>query len=225
MALTVHDFSLTLPAVVEHGSAASAFAILTGLVALMSGIEGKKTVSAFNFILFFITILGGSTGFAFLGNTTSIYGIGITNMSMAIVVGIGIPITGFSLARMSSREKDGPSLIMTYLALVSLSLTVIAGTGTASMSIFNLMILNHLTFAALTVSFTFGVLVILLLKAFSSVPRRVVFSLLSLAFTVTAGGTGTVYLLLSGGIPYAVGMAELAIIVYGFLMLSTGINI
>ncbi len=232
LALLVHNASLTLPEIIEHGVAASGFAILTGIIALMAGVQGMRKVSTYNFALFFITVLGGATGFGFLGNTTSVLGTAITNLSMMIVVGIGMPITGYSLYSISrsfgvaGREEDRPLSIMTYLALTSLALTVIAGAAVASTSLYGAMLLTHLSFAAFTVTLVLGVFVITIQKGFSqgqtyTIPRRVIYALLGLFFISMAAGTGSVYIL-TGPLPYAVVMAELAVLVYGFLILTIG---
>lgn len=189
-----------------------------------------KKIMVYNLGLFFVTVLGGSTGLAFLGNATNAFGVSLTNISMIIVVGLGTPITGFSLANASKKissvvkEEDRPSKILTYLALGTLSVHMIAGVGMTSTSLYSVMLMIHTSFAALTGSLILGVLVLTLRNramqgTFSSILGRWVYSFLGLAFTAISAGAGGVALL-TGSFSFTVGMAEFAILAYGFLILS-----
>ena len=83
----------------------------------------------------------------------------------------------------------------------------------------------HVGLAALTVALVLGVLVISILEASEGAsnwePQRVAYSLLGLASVSVAGGDGVIYLT-SGGLSYLMVMAEVAVLVYIFLMIGIG---
>ena len=170
VAITVHNISFNLPEVLEHGLASSIFVLLTGLVGFIAALQGQRKVSIYNFVLFLITVLTGSTGFALLGNPTDATQISITNLSMMASVAIGMPITGFSLAKVSRLSRGmaqdlSPVAFMTYIALGALSLTMIAGVAVASTPLYAFAVVTHVGFAALTVALVLGVLVVSILEA------------------------------------------------------------
>ena len=232
VAITVHNISFNLPEVLEHGLASSVFVLLTGLVGFIAALQGEKKVSMYNFVLFLITVLTGSTGFALLGNPGDATQIAITNLSMMASVAIGMPVTGFSLAKVSRISRGtawelSPAAIMTYIALGALSLTIIAGAAASSTPLYALAVVTHVGFAALTVALVLGVLVVSILEGAGSStsnwePQRVAYSLLGLASVSVAGGDGVIYLT-SGNLAYLVVMAEVTVLVYAFLMIAIGV--
>jgi hypothetical protein len=226
----VHDASITLPEVIGHGVTSSVFALMTGLVGLLAAVQGRRRVSVFNTILFLITVFAGTSGFSFLGNPTDAGVISNTNVSMMAIVGVGMPVTVFSLANVSrvGRGADGgedsPALLMIYMALGALSLTMLAGAVVRSPILYPAAIAAHAGLAALTVSLVLGVLVVSILEGSGGtpgrwVPRRVGYSLLGLASVSIAAGNG-VMAVTAGGLSYVVLMAELGVLVYGFLMFA-----
>ena len=60
--ITVHNISFDLPDVLEHGLAASVFVLSTALVGFIAALQGQRKISIYNFALFLITVLTGSTG-------------------------------------------------------------------------------------------------------------------------------------------------------------------
>lgn len=228
--LQVSNASITTPEVIEHGIASSGFAVLTGVVGFIAALQGRRRVSLLNLALFLITVAAGSTGFAFLGNTSDPTQTTITNLSMMATVAIAMPITGFSITDLSrglNGREDEPSSVgvMTYLALGALSLTIIAGASVPSASLYSVAVIAHVGFAALTVALVLGVLVISLFEGYSSGAgwdaQRVLYSLLGLAFVAISGADGVVYLT-TGDMSYVVVMAEFAVLVYIFLIVTSG---
>ena len=140
--LALHNASITAPEVVEHGVASAGFAVMTGVVGFVSALQGQRRVSYLNLGLFLITVAAGATGFLFLGNTSDATQTAITNVSMMATVAVGMPATGYSIAEVSrnlnGRGGEGPSptAVMTYLALGALALTIIAGAGVPSASLY-----------------------------------------------------------------------------------------
>lgn len=234
LATTVNDISVTQPEVIAHGVLSCSFASLTAGVGFLALLRHQKEISTWNLTLFFITVLAGVTGFAFLGDTSNAFQKTITNLSMILTVGIGFPVTGFSLSKVTRMvrsngrdEKDtSPISAMSYLALGALSLTVIAGVATRTISLYEFAVVAHFSLAALTVSLVLAVLVLSVLEGSSSdsstsqlVQQRVGFSFLSLAAISIAGGVGVVTIF-SAGVSYVVVMAEVAVLVYAFLILA-----
>lgn len=87
-------------------------------------------------------------------------------------------------------------------------------------------VVTHVGFAALTVALVLGVLVISILEgsgrdASNWEPQKVAYSLLGLASVSIAGADGVIYLT-SGGPPYLLVMAEIAVLVYAFLVIAIG---
>lgn len=237
LATEVHNASITLPQVIVHGIASSGFALLTAVVGFLAALQGQKLVSVSNLTVFFFTLLSGAQGFAFLGNTSDSVQIMTTNLSMMGTIGLGMPITGYSLAKVSrivrhTEQDEDRSLAatMTYLALGALSLTIIAGTAVETISLYAFAVVLHVGLAAFTVSLVLGIVVLSVLEgsyARSSlasshwVPQRVAYSLLGLAAISLAAGDGVITTTL-GGVSYVVVMAEVTILVYAFLILTIG---
>ena len=229
--LTVHNISFDLPEVLEHGLVSSVFVLSTALVGFMAALQGQRKVSIYNFVLFLITVLTGSTGFMLLGNPADATQIAITNLSMVASVAIGMPITGFSLAKVSRISRGmarglSPVEFMIYIALGALSLTMIAGAAVPSTPLYAFAVVTHVGFAALTVALVLGVLIVSILEGSGSSasnwePQRVAYSLLGLASVSIAGGDGVIYMT-SGDLSYLVVMAEVAVLVYAFLMIAIG---
>ena len=115
---------------------------------------------------------------------------------------------------------------MTYMALVSLALTVVAGALTLSAAFYMEAVVIHVGFAALTVSLTLGVLILSVLEGSENrlrtwAPQRITFALLSLASISIAGADGVVTIY-GGGVSYVVVMAEVGVLAYVFLMVVSG---
>ncbi|MDA4111368.1 MAG: hypothetical protein OK439_02435 [Thaumarchaeota archaeon] len=230
----LHGATITTPDLIVHGIFASGFALLSLVVGFLAFLQNQKRVAVSNLALFFITVVAGATGFAFLGNNSSSDQILITNLSMMASIGIALPITGYSLAAISrsasesrSHEQIPPSSVMTYLALVSLSFTIFAGTAVETISLYAFAVVLHVGLAALTVALVLGIVVLSVLEGSETkqlgsrswVPQRVAYSLLGLAAISIAGGDGVITITL-GGVSYVVVMAELTVLVYLFLLLS-----
>ncbi len=231
-ALTVPSFSVTLPDVIEHGVASSGFALMTGVVGFVAALRGHRRVAISNLVLFIVTVIAGSTGFAFLANTTDPGQIAETNLSMIATVALGMPITGYSLIKVSraSRSNSGdssPATIMIYLALGSLAITIVAGAAmlSTSPSWYTFAVSTHVGLAALLVALVLGVLVTSVMGAFGEEasawePQTVAYSLIALGSATIAGADGVVYMT-SGGVSYVIVMAEVGVLVYAFLMIAS----
>lgn len=227
----VHGATVTTPEVIAHGVASSGFATLTGLVGFVAAIQRIRKVALANGFLFALTVVAGATGFSFLGNTTDSTVISVTNLSMMIVVGLGMPISGFSLASLSGELRGGEhgrssASTMIYMALGALSLTIIAGAAVPTTSLYATAVAAHVGLAALTVSLVLGVLVLTILEGTEAgsakpgwVPQRVGYSLLSLTAISIAAGDGVIALV-GGGFTYIVVMAEVAVLAYAFLLFA-----
>jgi hypothetical protein len=229
--LIINKASITSPYVILHAFMAGSFAITSGTIGLLARIQDMKNVSNYNFALFFITVGGGSSGFVLLGNQIATI-MRLTNLFMISVVGIGMPVTAFSLASTLKRinlkadDVENPILLLLYLAVGSLSLHLFLGVSVLSTSLYGVMLLVHLAFAALTAALILGALVILThsrLGKGSTLQSvlKITPLLLALIFTVVSAAAGAVFLTL-GPIYYVVEMAEIAILSYGFMFL--GIN-
>ncbi|MDA4124309.1 MAG: hypothetical protein OK438_02475 [Thaumarchaeota archaeon] len=231
-ALTVPSFSVTLPDVIEHGVASSGFALMTGVVGFVAALRGHRRVAISNIVLFVITVIAGSTGFAFLANTTDPGQIAETNLSMIATVALGMPITGYSLTKVSraSRSDPGdasPATIMIYFALGTLAITIVAGAAmlSTSPSWYAFAVSAHVGLAALMVALVLGVLVTSVTGAFGGDaskwdPQAVAYSLIALGSATIAGADGVVYMT-SGGLSYVIAMAEVGVLVYVFLMIAS----
>jgi hypothetical protein len=230
----LHGATITTPDLIVHGILASGFALLSALVGFLAYLQNQKRVAISNLALFFITVVAGATGFAFLGNNSSSDQILVTNLSMMTTIGIAMPITGYSLAKISrsasslgTYEQISPSSVMTYLALVALSFTIVAGTAVETISLYAFAVVLHVGLAALTVALVLAIVVLSVLEGTamnksesrSWVPQRVVYSLIGLAAISIAGGDGVVTVTI-GGVSYVVVMAELTVLVYTFLLLT-----
>lgn len=232
-ALTVHNFSVTLPDVIEHGVASSGFALMTGVVAFVAALRGLRGVAIPNLALFLVTLAAGATGFAFLANTSDPTQIAQTNLSMIVTVAVGMPITGFSLTRVTHAARGdsdelSPATIMIYLALGALSMTTVAGAAmlSTSPSWYTFAVSAHVGLAALMVALVLGVLLTSVLGAFGGEasawePQRVAYSLVALGSATIAGADGVIYLT-SGDISYVIIMAEVGVLVYAFLIIASG---
>jgi len=230
----IHNATITTPDLVVHGILASGFALLSAVVGFLAALENQKRVAISNLALFFITIVAGATGFAYLGNNSSSNQILVTNLSMMTTIGIAMPITGYSLAKISrsasglkSNEHSSLSSLMTYFALVALSFTVVAGTAVETIALYAFAVVLHVGLAAFTVSLVLGIVILSVLEGStldktgsrSWVPQRVIYSLLGLAAISIAGGDGVITVTV-GGVSYVVVMAELTVLIYSFLLLS-----
>ncbi|MDV3278348.1 MAG: hypothetical protein LYZ69_07770 [Nitrososphaerales archaeon] len=232
-ALTVHNFSITLPDVIEHGMASSGFALMTGVVGFVAALRGQRRVAILNLTLFAVAVLAGSTGFAFLANPADPTEVAVTNLSMITTIALGMPISGFSLAKASraSRSNPGdlsPTMVMIYLALGALSTTTIAGAAMLSTtpSWYAFAVSAHVGLAALTVALVLGVLMTSVIgasegRASTWEPQIVAYSLVALAAAAVAGADGVVYMT-TGDLSYVVVMAEVGVLVYAFLLIATG---
>lgn len=156
----VFGASITTPQVIGHGILASSFGVATALVALIAGIQGMRRVSIYNFVLFVVAVIGGASGFAFLGSGAGFTTYETTNMLMTAVMAVGMPVTGVSLAIASKGMRSDAGretgrripLVITYSALGALALTVIAGTGMTSTPFPSIMKTVHFAFAGLTLA-------------------------------------------------------------------------
>jgi hypothetical protein len=223
--------SVTTPEVIAHGVTSSGFATLTGIVWFLAAVQKKRGIAIGNGILFILTVVAGATGFSFLGNNMDPTGILTANVSMMVIVGLGMPVTAHAVSVLSGEvrgEERGPasSSIMIYLALGALALTMIAGAFVPSVDFYATAVAAHVGLAALTVSLVLGVLVITILEGAQVhearpgwAPQRAGYSLLSLAAITLAAGDGVIAVT-SGGLTYVVIMAEVAVFVYAFLLFA-----
>jgi hypothetical protein len=228
----VQGASITTPEVIEHGVVSAGFAVLTGLVGFLAVVQRRRGVALANLVLFVVTLVGATSGFNFLANITDMTVIEITNLTMMAAVGFGMPITGYSLvtltgaARGKENESRSAVSLMVYMALVSLALTVVAGSLTLSASFYAVGVVAHIGFAALTTSLALGVLLFSVLQGAGDrlgdwVPQRVGFAFLSLACVSIAGADGVITIY-GGGVSYVVVMAEVGVLTYVFLILASG---
>ncbi len=230
----IHNATISTPDLVVHGILASGFGLMSAIVGFLAALENQKRVALSNLALFVITLITGASGFAFLGNNSSSTQILVTNLSMMTTIGIAMPVTGYTLVKISrsasgsgTSVRSSPTSVMTYFALVALSFTIIAGAAVESISLYAFAVVLHVGLAALTVSLVLGIVVLSVLEGSpmnksgprSWVPQRVVYSLLGLAAISIAGGDGVVTVTI-GGVSYVVVMAELTVLVYFFLLLS-----
>jgi hypothetical protein len=232
LTVEVHGASVTTPEVIAHGVASSGFATLTGLVGFVAAVMKKRRIALANGFLFVLTVLAGATGFSFLGDITNATIIAATNVSMMAVVGLGMPISGYSLAVLSEevrgREHEiSPASTMSYLALGALALTIIAGAGVSSASLYATAVVAHVGLSALTVSLVLGVLIVTVLEGSKAgetgshwIPQRAGYSLLSLAAISIAAGNGVIAVTAGGGLSYIIAMAEFGVLVYAFLLFA-----
>jgi len=228
----VQGAAVTTPEVIEHGIVSSAFAVLTGSVGFLAALQRRRGVALANLVLFAVTLVGGTAGFFFLANNSDPTVISVTNLTMMSAVGFGMPISAYSLAtlmgaaRGTEHEPMSGVSLMTYMALVSLALTVVAGALTLSAAFYMEAVVIHVGFAALTVSLTLGVLILSVLEGTESrlkawAPQRITFALLSLASISIAGADGVITIY-GGGVSYVVVMAEVGVLAYVFLMVVSG---
>jgi hypothetical protein len=232
LTVEVHGAAVTTPEVIVHGITSSGFATLTGLVGFLAAIMKKKRIGLANGLLFALTVVAGATGFSFLGDTTNAGIIAVTNVSMMAVVGLGMPISGYSLSVLSEEVKGGahevsPASTMIHMALGALALTIIAGAGVSSSSLYATAVVAHVGLSALTVSLVLGVLIVTVLEGSKTretvshwIPQRAGYSLLSLAAISIAAGNGVIAVSAGGGLSYIIVMAEFGVLVYAFLLLA-----
>lgn len=232
LTVEVHGASVTTPEVVLHGVASSGFATLTGLVAFLAAVLRKRGIALANTLLFVLTVVAGATGFSFLGDVTNSAVISVTNLSMMVVVGLGMPISGYSLSVLSEEvrgEEHGvsPASVMIYLALGALALTIIAGAGVSSASFYATAVATHVGLSALTVALVLGALILTILEGSETatsrphwVPQRAGYSLLGLAAICIAAGDGVIAVTAGGGLSYIIVMAEIGVLAYVFLLLA-----
>jgi len=227
----VHDASITLPEVIAHGVTSASFGILTGTVGFLAAVQKIRGVGLANGLLFVLTVAAGATGFSFLGNTMDPTGISVTNIAMMTTVGLGMPVTGYSLSVLSREvrgEQHGASSapVMIYMALGALAFTIIAGSAVPSVSLYATAVAAHVGLAALTVALVLGVLIVTVLEGAEAVrgrpgwlPQRVGYSLVSLAAISLAAGDGVIGIT-GGGLSYIVVMGEVGALVYAFLLVA-----
>jgi hypothetical protein len=218
--------------VIGHGILASSFGVATALVALVASVQGMRRVALLNIVLFAVAVVGGTTGFEFLGDSSTFSAIENTNMFMTAVVAVGMPVTGLSLAAVSKTFRDVVAgekgrrlpLAVTYASLASLALTLIAGVGMTSTRISSTMKTAHFAFAGLTLALVVVLVLITLRGALGrrSQPymrRRLPISFVSLLFIAAAVASGAIFLYI-GGITYVYEMAVFAVLLYAFLLLG-----
>jgi MFS family permease len=227
----VTNASITLPEVDLHGTVSAAFAILTGLVGFLAGVQKKRGIAIANSLLFVFTVAAGATGFSFLGNTTDPTGMTVTNLSMMIAIGLAMPVTGYTLSRLSQESRGeahswSSATVMSYMALGALALTIIVGAAVPSASLYAIAVAAHVGLGALTVALVLGVLMLTVLEGTEAVEerphwvaQRIGYSLLSLASICIAAGDGVIAST-GGGLSYVVVMAEAGTLVYGFLLFA-----
>ncbi len=227
----VHNASITLPEVVLHGLASAGFALLTGLVGFWAAVQRKRGIGLANGLLFALTVVAGASGFTFLGDITNPVGISFANLSMMSAVGLGMPVTGYSLSVLSQELRGeehtwSSAAVMIYMALGALSLTLIAGAAVPSVSLYAVAVVAHVGLAALTVSLVLGVLIMTVLEGTEAmearphwVAQRIGYSLLSLATISIAAGDGVVATT-GGGLSYIVVMGQAGTLTYAFLLLA-----
>jgi hypothetical protein len=232
LTVEVHGATVTTPEVVVHGIVSAGFATLTGLIGFLAAVLKKKGIALSNSFLFVLTVAAGATGFSFLGDITNPTIIGITNVSMMAVVGLGMPISGYSLSFLSEEvrgEEHGvsPASTMIYFALGALALTIIAGAGVSSASLYATAVVAHVGLSALTISLVLGVLIVTVLEGSKTgesrshwIPQRAGYSLLSLAAISIAAGNGVIAVTAGGGLSYIIVMAEVGVLVYAFLLFA-----
>ena len=236
--------SVTQPDVIIHVTMASTFASFTAATAFLAALQREKLIASLNLMLFLVMVAAGFTGFALLGNISSSSQITITNFTMIAAMGFGMPVTGCSISKLTrtvrTKGQGGVShssvIAMAMLALVSLSMTVIAGIATRTIalstsltSLYATAIAIHFAFAAVTASLVLGVLVLSVIEGLFSglsspqlVRQRVAFSILGLAAVSLAGGAGIIaagFTAVSASITYIVLMAEVAVLVYASMIL------
>jgi hypothetical protein len=231
-ALSVHNFSIGLPEVFEHGVASAGFALMTGVVGFIAALRSQRRIGILNLLLFAVAVFAGSTGFAFLANTSDSGQIALTNLSMITTIALGMPITGFSLIKATQASKGttsdlSPSLIMIYLSLGALATTIVAGALmlSTSPSWYAFAVSVHVGVAALMVALVLGVLLTSVMGAFGGEstawnPQTVAYSLVALGAATVAGADGVVFMT-SGDISYVEVMAEVGVLVYVFLMIAS----
>jgi len=225
LTLEVKGAMVTTPEVEAHGILSAGFVAVTGVVAMLALLQGRRKVFWVNFVTFVYLILAGVTGFTFLGNTSDPTTIMVANVSMMAGIGLGMPATGYSLMSVwAPLRQDKGSLVPTavYMALGSLALTVVAGTLVAGIT-YSLAISIHVGLGAMTVATTLGVMVVSLMEASDGSTgrnhQRIWLSLLGLGAASIAAGDGVVAVT-AGGISYVVVMAEITVLVYVFLMFT-----
>ncbi len=227
----VHNASITLPEVVFHGITSSGFAMLTGLVGFLAAVQRKRGIALSNSLLFALTVVAGASGFSYLGDITNTLGIGVANLSMMTAVGLGMPVTGYSLSILSQGGRGeehswSSAAVMSCMALGALSLTIIAGAAVPSAALYATAVVAHVGLAALTVSLVLGVLILTVLEGTEAiearphwVAQRIGYSLLSLASISIAAGDGVIATT-GGGLSYIVVMGEAGAVVYAFLLFT-----
>jgi hypothetical protein len=228
-ALIIHQATIISPYIISHAFMAGSFAALSGTIGLLARFQDLKNVSNLNLGLFFITVFGGASGLAYLGDQIGTIR-NITNLSMITVIGVGMPITGYSLAQILGKINTGKeeiaksALTMGYLSLGSMSLHFFMGVGIISTHFYDYMFFIHILFAALTAALVLGTLI------FSIQTRskkgntqmgitKTSYFLLALTFTVASAAAGASLLIL-GAVYFIIEMAEIAIVAYGFTILG-----
>ncbi len=200
-----------------HAFFAAGFAALTLAVGLMALFKGLGIVSLLNLGLFFAAVLGGSSGLAFLGDMSRPGGAAMANALMGTIVALGMPVTGFSLSKAGGLV--GQVRTAAYIALGSLSFTLMAGVGVASSSFSASLVPTHIIFAGITIALTALVLYYCVFwDEVRSLTSKTASALLALVFVSAAAGMGAAFLR-GGPLLAARGMGAAAMLVYVFLVL------
>lgn len=238
--------AITQQEVILHVTLASALASLTIALAFLAVLQHQRDIAGLNFALFLAIVLAGVTGFLVLGDTSSGSQVAMTNLTMISSIGVGMPVTGYSIAKEArivranghDKGESSSASAMAFLALLALSMTVVAGVSTRAIalasslaSLYATAVAIHFGLAAVTISLVLGVLVLSLVEgsvAGTQSPQlarqKALFAILGLAAVSLAGGAGVIAAGLvpssGGGMSYIVMMGEAATLVYGFLILA-----
>lgn len=240
------QITVTEPEVILHVALASTFASLTVALAFLAMLQRQRDVAALNAALFLAMVVAGVSGFLLLGDLSSGAQVTMTNLTMISVIGFGMPVTGYSVAKESrivrSSEAGGldpsPATGLAFFALLAVALTVIAGVSTrtvalsASLSaLYATAVAIHFGLAAVTISLSLGVFVLSVFEGSGRGPQparpavqKALFAIMALAAASLAGGAGVIA---AGLVPgagatttYLVMMGEAAAFIYGFLILA-----
>ncbi len=219
-ALVIQEAAVTSPIVMLHGFLAASFAVVSGTVGVLARLRGFRGIYLLNVGLFLVAIFGGSTGWIFLGNPTTA-NMDLINLAMTATIGVGIPITGISLAKVANslgRIRTDPKdlkLKLVYAALASISFHVLFGVTSIFSALFGTIWYVHFVLAFFT-----GVLIIasLFISLRKSASAR--FFILAALVFVWVSGTGGILFIRGGPFYDVIVMAESMIFVYGFLIMS-----
>ncbi len=227
-ALLIQEVSLTSPIVILHGFLAASYAVVTGTVGVLSRLRGIRSSYYINIGLFAATILGGSSGWIYLGNQTTQL-LDTINVVMTSTVGLGIPLTALTLATVSrslGRIKEPPfgrRLVLIYTALTSTSLHLLLGVTTVFIGLYGRIFYGHIALGISTgvaMSLAFIVSTRKGYREETGVTLGNSFLLiLALVSAVVAGASGALFLL-GGPFIYIFFMAESSVLLYAFAFIS-----